>query len=171
MLNRNARLRREYLYRKSLEGKERVAYERKRKIREALAGMVQENSVFVDGGQHTGAVHDTIAALHTEGKPIPSELRNEEAQLRNEIELEDDNTAVPRNHIDDEYAHAGEVDPRVLITTSRDPSSRLSQFAKELKVLVPNSQRLNRGNQVCCNSTRGVVGDKPAHVILCCCCC
>ncbi len=38
MLKRNARLRREYLYRKSLEGKERVAYERKRKIREALAG-------------------------------------------------------------------------------------------------------------------------------------
>ncbi len=50
--------------------------------------------------------------------------------------------------MDDEYAHAGEVDPRVLITTSRDPSSRLSQFAKELKVLVPNAQRLNRGNQV-----------------------
>jgi hypothetical protein len=39
MLRRNARLRREYLYRKSLEGKERAVYERKRKIREALAGM------------------------------------------------------------------------------------------------------------------------------------
>lgn len=38
MLRRNARLRREYLYRKGLEGKERVAYERKRKIREALEG-------------------------------------------------------------------------------------------------------------------------------------
>jgi hypothetical protein len=37
---------------------------------------------------------------------------------------------VPRSHIDDEYAHAGEVDPKVLITTSRDPSSRLVQFAK-----------------------------------------
>lgn len=38
MLKRNARLRREYLYRKSLEGKEKETYERKRKIREALAG-------------------------------------------------------------------------------------------------------------------------------------
>jgi U3 small nucleolar ribonucleoprotein protein IMP4 len=38
MLRRNARLRREYLYRKSLEGKEREAYEKKRKIREALRG-------------------------------------------------------------------------------------------------------------------------------------
>lgn len=90
-----------------------------------------------------------ITAASAEGKPIPTELRNEEAQLRNEIELEDDNTAVQRTHIDDEYAHAGEVDPRVLVTTSRDPSSRLAQFAKELKVLIPNAQRLNRGTQVC----------------------
>lgn len=65
-----------------------------------------------------------------EGKPIPTELRSDEAQLRKEIELEDDNTAVPRSHIDDEYAHAGEADPKVLVTTSRDPSSRLIQFAK-----------------------------------------
>lgn len=30
----------------------------------------------------------------TEGKPIPNELRNDEAKLRKEVELEDDNTAV-----------------------------------------------------------------------------
>ena len=39
MLRRNARLRREYLYRKSLEGKERATYEKKRKIKDALAGL------------------------------------------------------------------------------------------------------------------------------------
>ena len=55
---------------------------------------------------------------------------------------------MPRSHIDDEYAHAGERDPKVLITTSRDPSSRLTQFAKELKLVVPNAQRINRGGQV-----------------------
>ncbi len=88
---------------------------------------------------------------------------------------------VPRSHVDDEYAHAGEVDPKVLITTSRNPSSRLVQFAKvrpprrkqrqrqprlplsqssgrgpcfsflssqEMKLVVPNSQRINRGGQV-----------------------
>ena len=38
MQRRTARLRREYLYRKSLEGKERTEYERKRKIRQALEG-------------------------------------------------------------------------------------------------------------------------------------
>ena len=64
------------------------------------------------------------------------------------MELEDDNTAVPRTHIDDEYAHAGERDPKILITTSRDPSSRLTQFAKELKLVFPNAQRINRGGQV-----------------------
>jgi U3 small nucleolar ribonucleoprotein protein IMP4 len=35
---RTARLRQEYLYRKSLEGKEKEAYERKERLKEALAG-------------------------------------------------------------------------------------------------------------------------------------
>lgn len=110
----------EYVYRKNLEGKERLLYEKKRKIREALE----------------------------EGKPIPTELRNEEAALRKEIDLEDDNTAVPRSHIDDEYANAALKDPKILLTTSRDPSQPLTQFVKELKLIFPNSQRMNRGGQV-----------------------
>ncbi|XP_068659814.1 uncharacterized protein [Aristolochia californica] len=120
MLRRNIRLRREYLYRKSLEGKERLLYEKKRKIKEALE----------------------------EGKPIPTELRNEEAALRKEIDLEDENTEVPRTHIDDEYANASERDPKILLTTSRNPSSRLTQFVKEMKIVFPNAQRMNRGGQV-----------------------
>lgn len=31
---------------------------------------------------------------------------------------------------DDEYRWAGVEDPKVMITTSRDPSSRLKMFAK-----------------------------------------
>lgn len=120
MLRRNARLRKEYLYRKSLEGKEKAAYERKLKIKQALE----------------------------DGRPIPTELRKDEPQLRKEVELEDEVTAVPRDHVDDEYAHAGEVDPKILVTTSRNPSSRLVQFAKEVKLMVPNSQRINRGGLV-----------------------
>ncbi|KAJ4978332.1 hypothetical protein NE237_009112 [Protea cynaroides] len=120
MLRRNIRLRREYLYRKSLEGKERLLYEKKRKIKEALE----------------------------EGKPIPTELRNEEAALRQEIDLEDETTAVPRTNIDDEYANATEKDPKILLTTSRDPSAPLTQFVKELKFVFPNAQRMNRGGQV-----------------------
>ncbi|KAJ0980854.1 hypothetical protein J5N97_009109 [Dioscorea zingiberensis] len=120
MLRRNIRKRREYLYRKSLEGKEREYYEKKRKIREALA----------------------------EGKPIPTELRNEEASLRQEIDLEDDQTAVPKSLMDDEYADAAVRDPKILLTTSRNPSAPLVQFVKELKFVFPNSTRMNRGGQV-----------------------
>ncbi|KNA15626.1 hypothetical protein SOVF_096230 [Spinacia oleracea] len=120
MLRRNIRLRREYLYRKSLEGKERLLYEKKRKIREALE----------------------------DGKPIPTELRNEEAALRQEIDLEDDYTAIPRSLIDDEYAKATEREPKILLTTSRDPSQPLTQFTKELKFIFPNAERMNRGSQV-----------------------
>ncbi|CAN8240648.1 unnamed protein product [Cochlearia groenlandica] len=120
MLRRNVRLRKEYLYRKNLEGDERLVYEKKRKIREALQ----------------------------EGKPIPTELRNDEAKLRQEIDLEDQNTQVPRSHIDDEYANSNEKDPKILLTTSRDPSAPLVRFAKELKIVFPNSQRINRGGQV-----------------------
>lgn len=120
MLRRNIRLKREYLYRKSLEGKERLLYEKKRKIRQALE----------------------------EGKPIPTELRNEEAALRRQIDLEDDHTAIPRSIIDDEYAKATEREPKILLTTSRDPSQPLTQFAKELKFVFPNAERMNRGGQV-----------------------
>lgn len=53
-----------------------------------------------------------------------------------------------KTHIDDEYARVGIQDPRILLTTSRDPSSRLTQFLKELRLIFPNSQRINRGNAV-----------------------
>ncbi|CAM9537767.1 unnamed protein product [Phaeothamnion confervicola] len=117
-VRRQVRLRKEYLYRKSLEGKESEAYEKKKRIRDALA----------------------------EGKPLPTELRGEEASLRHEIAVEDDQTKRLRSHVDDEYASAGLRDPKVCITTARDPSSRLKQFAKELKLVFPNAQRVNRGS-------------------------
>lgn len=120
MLRRNIRLRKEYLYRKSLEGKERLIHEKKRKIREALE----------------------------EGKPIPTELRNEEADLRRIIDLDDEQTAAQKTDIDDEYANANVRDPKIMLTTSRDPSGPLTQFVKELKFVFPNSQRFNRGGQL-----------------------
>eukprot|EP00947_MAST-08B_sp_MAST-8B-sp1_P002701 g2701.t1 len=116
-LRRDLRLRKEYLYRKSLEGKEREAYERKMRIREALA----------------------------EGKPIPTEYRNTVGKDKNEIDLEDAETMKQKTHVDDEYAHAGFVDPKVCVTTARQPSSRLKQFVKEVRLIFPNSQRINRG--------------------------
>lgn len=115
---RQARLRREYLYRKSLEGQDRHEYEQKRLVRKALA----------------------------EGKALPTEVRASYDGLQRELTLEDDRTSAVHTHVDDEYANAGLLEPRVCVTTSRDPSSRLMQFAKEVKLLFPNSTRINRGN-------------------------
>ena len=120
MIRRTNRLRREFIYRKSLEGKERELYEKKRKIRQCLE----------------------------EGKAIPNELRNSEAELRKELALEDVETATNGAVADDEYKNANLRDPKVLVTTSRDPSSRLTQFVKEVKLLMPTAQRINRGAQV-----------------------
>ena len=115
---RQTRLRREYLFRKSLEGRERESYEQKRVIREALAA----------------------------GKPIPTELRASYDKLHKDIQSEDAKTSTAHSHVDDEYGDAGLFDPRICVTTSRDPSSRLKQFAKEVKLILPNSTRINRGN-------------------------
>lgn len=84
MHRRSVRLRREYLYRKSLEGKQKDEYEKKRIVRQALQ----------------------------EGKPIPTHLREESAKLKKDAELDDDNTAVQRTHIDDEYSNLGVQDPK-----------------------------------------------------------
>jgi U3 small nucleolar ribonucleoprotein protein IMP4 len=43
MIRRTARLRREYLYRKGLEGKEKVQYEKKRVLKKALEGTCARN--------------------------------------------------------------------------------------------------------------------------------
>jgi len=106
------------LYRKSLEGREKSSYEQKRIVREALAA----------------------------GKQIPTEVRATYDKLKTEIDAEDTKTSVVKSHVDDEYGDAGLEDPRICVTTSRDPSSRLKQFVKEVKLLIPNSTRINRGN-------------------------
>ena len=41
--------------------------------------------------------------------------------------------AETTSHQDDEYAWAGVQDPKIMITTSHSPSSRLKQFAKVRK--------------------------------------
>lgn len=120
MIKRNARLRREYLYRKGLEGVERSTYEKKRKVREAL----EDNKV------------------------LPTELRGEYKELSREMNADDVVTGAERSTIDDEYARAGVIDPKILVSTSRDASSRLQQFVKELCLVIPNSQRMNRGGTV-----------------------
>ncbi|ODV81241.1 Brix-domain-containing protein [Suhomyces tanzawaensis NRRL Y-17324] len=116
MIRRQARERREYLYRKSLELKESNLLEKRQQLKAALAS----------------------------GKPLSKELA-EDAQLQKDF-IFDESEQV---EIDDEYsALSGISDPKVIITTSRDPSVKLLQFSKEIKLMFPNSLKLNRGNYI-----------------------
>ncbi|KAJ3200404.1 snoRNA-binding rRNA-processing protein imp4 [Clydaea vesicula] len=119
MQRRNARLRRDYLFRKSNESKEKLILERKQTIKNAIKA----------------------------GTQIPGELRKEAEEIRKQLHV-DEHITDHSTHIDDEYANAGVKDPKILITTSRDPSSRLQIFSKEMRLIFPNSQRINRGGYV-----------------------
>ncbi|RKF73805.1 U3 small nucleolar ribonucleoprotein IMP4 [Golovinomyces cichoracearum] len=120
---KQARLRRDYLYRRALTLRDAEISEKRAKLRASLAS----------------------------GKPLDPEIAND-TRLREDYKFDEsksDITAQEALDLDDEYAQlSGIIDPRVLITTSRDPSTRLSSFAKEIRLLLPTSIRLNRGNLV-----------------------
>lgn len=80
-----------------------------------------------------------------ERRPIPADLKKDALDLQHTLEWDDLASEQVTSHEDDEYRWAGVEDPKVVITTSRDPSSRMKMFAKEFKLLIPNSQRINRG--------------------------
>ncbi|KAF9469096.1 anticodon-binding protein [Collybia nuda] len=119
MLRRQIRERRQYVYAKSLESQERQTYERKQHMKDALAS----------------------------GKLLPTELKKDVKKLGTDLAFDEAQTD-PKTHIDNEYSRAGIHDPKIVITTSRDPSSKLLQFTKEMRLVFPNSHRINRGNYV-----------------------
>lgn len=119
MLRRQQRLKREYLVRKSEEEKKKAVTENKKKIKLAL-----------DDNQN-----------------IPKDLREGALSLLKTADIDqEDADELTTSYQDDEYRWAGVEDPKVVITTSREPSSKLKIFAKELKLIFPNSQRINRGS-------------------------
>ncbi|TNN85711.1 U3 small nucleolar ribonucleoprotein IMP4 [Liparis tanakae] len=122
MLRREVRLRREYLYRKAQENRLRTIEEKKEKLKGAL----EENRL------------------------LPTEVRKDALQLQTLLEYDDEGAEgecpCVSSHMDDEYKWAGVEDPKLMVTTSRDPSSRLKMFSKEVKLMFPGAQRMNRGN-------------------------
>ncbi|ORC90936.1 U3 small nuclear ribonucloprotein (snRNP) [Trypanosoma theileri] len=84
-------------------------------------------------------------ALNT-ATPLPGHLRKDAVALKKFTELDDDQTRTLQSTVDDEYATAGVEDPHVLVTTSREPSQKLLEFAKEIRLIIPNAVRMNRGN-------------------------
>lgn len=118
MFRRQQRLRREYLVRKLEEDKKLTVTENKKKVKLSLE----------------------------ENKKIPHDLRKGALSLLRTADVDQDEVdELTTSYQDDEYRWAGVEDPKVVVTTSRDPSSKLKIFAKELKLLFPNSQRINRG--------------------------
>ncbi|CAF3823473.1 unnamed protein product [Rotaria sordida] len=118
MLRRQARLRREYIYRKTIEQRQKTIEDKKTRLKQAI----------------------------DENRKIPTDLRDDALKLQQQTDWDDAGGEGILSAEDDEYRWAGVEDPKVIITTSHDPSSKLKQFSKELNRLIPNSQRINRGN-------------------------
>jgi len=122
MIRKQARQRRDYLYRKALLLKDAEINDKRAKLRASLAS----------------------------GKALDPEIANDKS-LRKDYQYDEsaDKTTSEQLDLDDEYAQlSGVVDPRILVTTSRNPSSRLAAFAKEIRLLLPTAVRLNRGTLV-----------------------
>ncbi|KAI0811380.1 anticodon-binding protein [Xylaria sp. FL0933] len=123
MIRKNARARRDFLYRKAILLQNAEVSERRSKLRAALAS----------------------------GRPLDPSIANDKS-LRKDFQYDEsaqDRSAQEELELDDEYQHlSGLVDPRVLITTSRDPSTRLQAFSKEIRLLLPTGIRLNRGGTI-----------------------
>lgn len=119
MLRREARKRKEYLYRKAQQLKEQATIEKRHQLSQALAT----------------------------GKHLPKDIAEDE-KLQKDF-LYDESIQKTNEEVDDEYSRmSGLIEPKVVITTSRSPSARLSQFTKEVKLMFPNSIRINRGNYI-----------------------
>lgn len=80
-----------------------------------------------------------------QGKAIPSDIRQEAGRIKEALDADDPDQQQLKTHLDDEYQKVGVYDPKILLTTSRDASSRLMQFSKEMRICFPNCQRINRG--------------------------
>ncbi|OXV10206.1 hypothetical protein Egran_02032 [Elaphomyces granulatus] len=131
MIRRQARERRDYLYRRALVLRDASIAEKRAKLKASLAS----------------------------GKPLDPSIANDTA-LREDFKYDESLSSAARESksgdkhsdlmdIDDEYSlTSGLIDPRPLVTTSRSPSARLSTFAKEIRLLLPTSIRLNRGNLI-----------------------
>ena len=118
------------MYRKGVEEREKAIQDKKDRLKRAL-----DENRLIDGDLRRDAL-----ALQKSG-----DWDDAGPQKAEEFGAESGGTAAKSSQ-DDEYRWAGVEDPKVMLTTSRDPSARLKKFAKEFRLLIPNSQRLNRGN-------------------------
>jgi U3 small nucleolar ribonucleoprotein protein IMP4 len=140
MQRKQARQRRDYLYRKALLLRDAEVSEKRAQLRASLAS----------------------------GKPLNAEIADDKGLRKDyDYDVAGDLNKDETLDIDDEYSElSGVVDPRVLVTTSRDPSSRLMSFSKEMRLLFPTAIRLNRGNLVLPELVRAAQSEGLTDAIL-----
>jgi U3 small nucleolar ribonucleoprotein protein IMP4 len=140
MIRKQARERRDYLYRRALTLRDAELASKRASLKASLAS----------------------------GKPLNRDVADDE-NLRQDYKYDEsraDRTAEELG-LDDEYAQlSGVVDPRILVTTSRDPSSRLGTFAKEIRLLLPTAIRLNRGNLILGNLISSAQSSGLSDIVL-----
>ncbi|EON64001.1 hypothetical protein W97_03231 [Coniosporium apollinis CBS 100218] len=141
MIRRQARERRDYLYRRALTLRDAEIAQKRAKLRASLAS----------------------------GKPLDASIANDKT-LRADYKYDEsraDRTTEDELALDDEYSTlSGIRDPSPLVTTSRDPSSRLAAFAKEIDLLFPTGIRINRGNYVLPNLVQTCAANNRSDIIL-----
>ncbi|KAF1734387.1 U3 small nucleolar ribonucleoprotein IMP4 [Beauveria bassiana] len=140
MNRRHVRNTRDYLYRRAVLLRDAEISEKRAKMRSSLAS----------------------------GKPLEPTIANDKS-LRKDYQYDEsvDTTTAEQLDLDDEYAQlSGIVDPRILVTTSRDPSARLGAFAKEIRLLLPTAIRLNRGNLILPELVRSAKASGLSDVIV-----
>jgi hypothetical protein len=74
------------------------------------------------------------------GKDLPTELRASAVAMRADLPF-DAAQVDPLTSVDYEYSRAGIRDPKIVVTTSRDPSSKLLQFSKVCPPHVGEGER------------------------------
>jgi U3 small nucleolar ribonucleoprotein protein IMP4 len=141
MIRRQARERRDYIYRKALQLRDASIAEKRALLKKSLA---------------TGKRLDPSV---TDDKDLRKDFKYDESL--------DAETAQAQQDMDDEYSMlSGLADPRPLVTTSRSPSTRLSIFSKEIRLLLPTAIRLNRGNLILPNLLSSAKASALSDIIL-----
>src|SRR3984957_5931590 len=141
MIRRQARERRDYIYRRALQLRDASIAEKRALLKKSLA---------------TGKSLDPSIA---DDKSLRKDFKYDESL--------DAETAAAKDSLDDEYSMlSGLSDPRPLVTTSRSPSTRLSSFSKEIRLLLPTSIRLNRGNLIIPNLLSSAKAAALSDIIL-----
>ena len=141
MIRRQARERRDYIYRRALQLRDASIAEKRALLKKSLA---------------TGKRLDPSVA---DDKALRKDFKYDESLDPEAVQAQQD--------IDDEYSMlSGLADPRPLVTTSRSPSTRLSTFSKEVRLLLPTAIRLNRGNLILPNLLSSAKASALSDIIL-----